>query len=177
MIKQTNKYEDVDWTKQDIVISRELGVSREAVRLHRLKSGLAKSPKHKRHTTFKHYNYIDLLEKNKDKLQNKTFKEIRKILPWFDKIPARTQYYLLRKVGIRMSANRLYWKYINFDLPNIIISEIWGYSNHYVSRYRLKNKIGPPKWHVYFRFGRDNLELIKAIAEEKNKVAQLKNEI
>lgn len=167
-------WQNVDWTKQDAELSRELGPSREYVRIMRRKLGKQKPATFHRHV--RTVVYERQLSANAQAFANRTLQEIIEML---EPKPAKAKKVsktlisrLLNKLQIpwkRDYAVQFPWDQMNWDLPNAELEEIWKVSFNGVARHRSRKQLQAARWDIRFGQNKDVPELKAAIEAEKQK--------
>jgi len=149
-------YSGLDWTKRDIELSWEVGVTRERIRQWRVRLGKAKVK-----------SWVINMER---------FKEIAGNGP----VDTRDPRYKMNPQTVRRYAScmglpvlkfktgpkcRHPWEKMNWDLPNSVLAEIWGIRPIYVGNRRCTLRKGKPKFYP----STSNLEEWRSViaAEEK----------
>ena len=167
-------YSKVDWNKQDVVIADELGISRERVRQKRLELNIPKPAIRRWCFRKKNHLFLSFINNHSSEFKDKTAKEILELIRQ-QGIQEGTLNSLVAKLNElripfrKKNLLKYHWKEINWDLPNLYISQIWKIKGLYVGTHRYRNQKPSPKWNVQFGWNKDNPELLKAVEIERNK--------
>ena len=139
------KWSKLDWSKTNLDLADELGLSRERIRQIRLKVGAPKLPHP--HRLRKTTAALQWAKDNLDQLKGLTAAELwRKHginLRW-----RRGPLYQFLKPflrnGILFKKHR--WDLMNFKLPNRDLERIWRLPRYMVTAYRFRNRRPQPTW-------------------------------
>lgn len=165
----------VDWEMTaDADIARAFGVSRERIRQIRLKLGKPQCKVKGLH--LKAATILRWLVENRDNLEGKSLSEIAELAP-HEGTARPVVYDLIKRSGIKLGPGSPHfrhrgfdWNQINFDLPNIVLSLIWGFSQCRIGTTRNINFKPYQKWWLGgFSKEIHEPELLLAIEEEKQK--------
>ena len=138
----------VDWTKQDVELAREMGLSRERIRQIRQLLGVPQSPHHGSYSAYRHRNALALqwAAENLDRLEGMSGEEVRRKHGF----PRHFQVYeFLRAKGVLRNGNRIRkyrWSLMNFELPNGALQRIWKLPRYRATTYRSRKHLPAPKW-------------------------------
>ncbi len=165
----SDKYSNVDWSRTNATIARELGVSREWVRQKRKSLKIRKVEWHGCRPDLSNY-----LRNHKDQLKDKTIEEITAEVnrAGFPLVQPTVHRYLLDN-KIRHRRKGFDWSKVNWALPNTVIAEIWNKAYVTVCNRRSQRGLGKPAWDITFGQNKEDPGLQKAIGEEKIKVDSL----
>lgn len=161
---------NIDWVNNsDIFLAKKFGVTRERIRQIRLKLDAPQCKWYKIHTD--QLDNIKYLETNRDNLQNKDLKEIISLLPNKNYLKNTITKHL-DKYGIKYTLPRHPSKkydlnIYNFNLPNIILSKIWGEQHYTFAILRNRNLLQKSLWSTAgFRDDVKKKSFIRAIKAE-----------
>ncbi len=131
--KLFKKYETVNWdTERDVDIARRLGITRERARQVRNDLNKPKSKNHwKRSTLLKVKEAFYYL--SKELQTTETLLTLIPVNSSYGTIQKYLQYFGLTKLADKrhLYPHKKYcWEEINFDLPNILIKQIWGFADN-----------------------------------------------
>jgi len=140
MKAKASSWNSVDWTKRDIDLASELGVSRERVRQVRKQRGISRSIYHRRSSQYL------LCRKEIHGIQSDvplmTMPELSEKLRCSTPLIRR----LLAEFGLKSmrSKRRIPWEVLDFRLPSMILAEIWGVHWVRVFEYRREHGMRRP---------------------------------
>lgn len=133
----------VDWTKQNIQLAAEFGLTPERIRQLRMKHGTEKPKTYRRRRRV--LAIEQLIAEQGPNLNGKTVIQIAKVLKT---VPNRSLRNLLKLNGVRVahglrirSFNRMNW-----ELPNKILDSIWDMPPGTAARERDRLGVGPARW-------------------------------
>jgi hypothetical protein len=165
--------ETVDWEHcTDTEIAHQLRVSRERIR--QLRQTLCKPPCKWDKVSKSVRDMLFWMESHRAELEGKTTQEIFEAMP-FPHATRGQKYYVLRMSGISYDATTTkaaisrigkLSKQINWELPNIILSKIWGETAQHFASYRSHWNLGKAKWLMQGGFCRVTDELRAAAHAE-----------
>jgi len=144
------KWRNWDWSKQDVALARETGLSRERIRQIRLLIGAPKSPHHKRMPASRRTTIaLQWAADNLDRLQGLSGAEVRRKHGFNPHCPA---YEFLKAKGV-LRDGRLFrkhrWDLMNFELPSSVLERIWKLPFNAAASYRWQKRLGAPKWTLF----------------------------
>ncbi len=154
-----------DWTRRDVDIARDLGVTRERVRQVRAKRGL--TPKRQ---------YIDRYAEFLKAVNGAKSLSFREAKQMGVKISAFTFPRYCTRAGIERHRNddpriKYPWNQMNWDLPNILLREIWGVGGFNLLATHRSNHLKPKPAFRSMR-GRIPIEFQPIVDAEKVKAQQ-----
>jgi hypothetical protein len=153
----------VDWSKRDAQIARELGVTRECVRLVRRARGMG--PSAARAATRELSHFIAL---KRDKLHGLLVEDVMHHSG--TDLPYHVVRRLLRESGVRPHESQSPLRDVDWRLPNRDLAEIWGTSPRYIANLRARLGSGRAAWSVRNGDGHRNGKYSAAVAAERKKV-------
>lgn len=142
------KWRSWDWSKQDVELAREKGLSRERIRQIRQLLGVPKSPYHKSGSVSRRQNALALqwAAKNLGRLRGLSRAEVERKYGFKQHLHV---YAFLKAKGVLRNGHliRKYrWGLMNFDLPNGVLQRIWKLPLYRVTTYRSRKRLPAPKW-------------------------------
>lgn len=164
-------WETLDWTKQDIVLAAELGMSRERVRQKRRQLGHDNSEKYKRMRAAKSYQIEDWVQKNRHREGTVTLDDVCEEIAGCSRAQVAG---CLAQFNFKAGKINRWWQVVNWDLPTIELARIWGVSLVTVANYRTKFQ-QKAKWDGRSNRHTDNPEYLTAVDAEKIKKAEFYN--
>lgn len=165
----------VDWEMTiDADIARQFGVSRERIR--QLRAELNKPKCKVKNLQFKSAAIFRWLEENRASLEGKSLSEIAELVP-HEGTARPVVYELIKRSGItlgpggpRFKHRGFDWGMVNFDLPNIMLCQIWGFPKYRIATTRNRTFKQYPKWWLGgFSKEINDPALLEAIEAEKQK--------
>jgi hypothetical protein len=156
------QWNGVDWSRRDADIARELGVTRECVRLVRKSRGIGPSA-----AQAAIRNVEQFISTNRDRLHGLLVEDVIRHIG--TDLPYHVVRRVLRDQGVRPHEPRSPLREINWKLPNRDLAQIWGTSARYVANLRARLKVGPAKWNARRRDISRSTEYGAAIARERQK--------
>jgi len=160
--------ENVDWSRQDVEIAKEYGVTRERVRQVRIARGAAQ-PRLKQATPIAR-RVRDWIEANPDKHGQATRLDISEAtgasVSTVSSVTGRMGF----KIARNSSAAATWPDRVNWDLPNQMLAQIWDISCQYISNTRCKHNKGRGRWLKLSIALRENSEFIRLCEAEKENV-------
>jgi len=144
------KWRSWDWSKQDIELARETGLSRERIRQIRLLLGIPKSPHHgSRPASRRQYALaLQWAAENLDRLRGLSAAEVER--KYGHKRHSRVCVFLKTK-GVLRDGNLLRkyrWDLMNFELPNGVLQRIWKLPSYRATTYRSRKCLPAPRWNL-----------------------------
>lgn len=139
------KWSTVDWSKQDVELADEMGLSRERIRQIRQKVGAPKSAR--QHKMRKSAAALQWAKDNLDKFKGLSGAELGRkygLGPHWQHGPLYPFLKPLLRDGKRIRKHR--WDLMNFRLPNHDLERIWRLPRNMVAAYRFRNQRPPPAW-------------------------------
>ena len=139
------KWSKADWSKQDVELADEMGLSRERIRQIRQKVGAPKSAR--QHQMRKSAALLQWAKDNRDKFKGLSAAELGRkhgLSPYWRSSPIYPFLKPLLRDGRRIRKHR--WDLMNFRLPNHDLERIWRLPPNMVAAYRSRNQRPPPAW-------------------------------
>jgi hypothetical protein len=157
------QWSKVDWSKRDALIARELGVTRECVRLVRRSRGMGPSAAQAATRELAHF-----IALKRDKLHGLLVEDVMHHAG--TDMPYHVVRRLLREHGVRPHESQSPLRDIDWRLPNRDLAQIWGTSPRYIANLRARTGTGRASWNA--RNGRlhRNGKYAAALAAERRKV-------
>lgn len=156
----------VDWTCRDADIARELGVTRECVRLVRNARGAGPSAARQAVRRMEHW-----IEDHRDRLHGLLVEEV--IHHSRTDLPYHVVRRILRDRSVRPHQPYSSLRNIDWRLPNRDLADVWGTSARYVANLRARLGAGPSIWSARDPNVARDLGYRAALAQERRK-AQVK---
>jgi len=133
-------FSTTDWSQRDIAIAKTIGCTREYVRQMRASLGHPKLNKH-----------IRAYQEFTTKFAGQTLVEMKDLQAAFQNTHESTLKKYCRKAGIRIRPKQMEpkihpWGKMNWQLPNLLISEIWGIRQAVVGSRRYLSGIPSASW-------------------------------
>jgi hypothetical protein len=166
----------MDWSKQDVELATEMGLSRERIRQLRRKFGAPTSAHHRTlRTTAK---ALQWARDNLDGLKGLTGAEVWRKYGLSPNWRCSQLYQFLRpylRGGDLLRKHR--WDSMNLRLPNRDLERIWRLGKNTVGYYRVRNRRPQPSWtykhgHPQFSGRRKVLAYHRALKTEKRNAAK-----
>lgn len=157
--EQWNK---VDWSMRDADIARDLGVTRECVRLARRMRGMGPSAPQAATRELGHF-----ILANIDKLHGLPVDDV--LAQSGSNLPYYVCRRLLREHGVRPHEPQSPMQNIDWRLPNRDLSKIWGIDSRYVANLRARGNHGSAMWNARNRAIDGNGKYNAALAAERKK--------
>jgi hypothetical protein len=133
------QWSKVDWSKRDAQIARELGVTRECVRLVRRARGMGPSAAQAATRDLGHFIML-----KREKLHGLLVEEI--IHHSGTDLPYHVVRRLLREHAVRPHETQSPLRDIDWRLPNRDLAGIWGTSPRYIANLRARVGVGRASW-------------------------------
>jgi hypothetical protein len=153
-------WDRVDWDLRDADIAREVGVTRECVRLIRRQRGAGPSAAQAA---------IDRLTRfvvsYRDRLHGLLVEEV--IHHSGTDLPYHVVRRILRDHGVRAHEPESRLNHVDWRLPNHELAEIWDASARYVANLRARLQVGPARWGT--RESRTEPSYAQAVVRERKK--------
>lgn len=131
----------VDWNKRDAQIARELGVTRECVRLVRRARGMGPSAPQAATRELEHF-----IATHCEKLHGLLVEDV--IRHSSSNLPYHVVRRILRENNVRPHEAQSPLREIDWRLPNRDLSQIWNTSARYVANLRARLGVGPATWNA-----------------------------
>lgn len=152
----------VDWTLRDAEIARQLGVTRECVRLVRKARGIGPSAAQAATRELERF-----VVTHRDRLHGLLVEEV--IHHCGTSLPYHVVRRILRENDVRPRQPRSPSRDMDWRLPNRDLAEIWGSSPRYVANLRARLGVGPADWKAGAN-GANSAGYTSARADERRKV-------
>lgn len=159
------RWNKVDWTQRDAQIGRELGVTRECVRLVRRAKGQGPSAAQLAIRALEGF-----VTAHCDRLHGLLVEDV--IHHSGTDLPYHVVRRVLREHGIRPHEPQSPLRDIDWRLPNRDLAAIWGSSARYVANLRARLGAGPAKWNARRRGLRHDAAYRDALGQERRKAQQ-----
>ncbi len=138
------KWRQVDWTKQNIEIATETGLTPERIRQIRRMLRVRPSPRHGRqHSTRAGLQWA---RENFARLQGLTYEEVQKEFGRSINRSGLLYRYLKEHKAMRDSRVKHPWARMNFALPSQDLGRIWRLPFNMAASYRYRKGIAGPRW-------------------------------
>ena len=168
------KWSKVDWSKQNVELAAETGLTQERIRQIRQQIGALQSPHKKRWR--KTAKALQWAKDNLDKLKGLSWAEVmlKDGLPPSGRESTLHQFL---KPFLRNGSQKHRWDLMNFRLPNRDLQRIWKLPYNTAGSYRYRTQLPPPKWFFrgpgYTHFTRRQLQAYHwAVKAEERKAAR-----
>lgn len=155
----------VDWTLRDAQIARELGVTRECVRLVRKAKGIGPSA-----AQVAIRDLSGFVRGHRDQLHGLLVEEVMHHSG--SDLPYHVVRRVLREHGIKPHAPQSPLRDIDWRLPNRDLALIWGSSPRYVANLRARLGVGAAKWNARRRGLRQDTAYRAALNRERRRARQ-----
>lgn len=152
----------VDWERRDADIARELGVTRECVRLVRRAKGVGPSAPQAAVRDFNHF-----VAAHVQQLHGLLVDEV--IHHSGTDLPYHVVLRILRDHKVRRHEPSSPRRDINWQLPNRDLASIWGVNARYIANLRARLHAGPARWTARRRAIGSDPEYNSSVALEKQK--------
>ncbi|HXE52462.1 MAG TPA: hypothetical protein VN541_05570 [Tepidisphaeraceae bacterium] len=152
----------VDWSRRDADIARELGVTRECVRLVRRARGMGPSAAQ---TVTRHLEHF--VQINRDRLHGLLVEEV--IAHCGTPLAYHVVRRVLRENDVRPHEPQSPLRNVDWRLPNRDLAQIWGASPRYIANLRARLDAGPAQWNARRRETDQNAKYAAALAQERQK--------
>jgi hypothetical protein len=150
------KWRSWDWSKQDVVLAREAGLSRERIRQIRQLLGAPRSPHHGSDSARRRQNILALqwAAENLDRLRGMSGAELEQKHGY--NRDSRVYAFLKAKGVLRNgNFNRKYrWDLMNLELPNGVLERIWKLPLYRAYTHRWQKRLPAPRWKLIGRRAR-----------------------
>ena len=143
------KWSKVDWSKRNIELAEEIGLSRERIRKIRQQVGAPK-PTHRNRRKRKAAQALQWAKDNLEKLKGVSIAELGRkygLSRW-----QGSAVYQFFKPFLRDGRRKHRWDLMNFRLPNRDLERIWRLPYNMAGPHRVRKQFQQPKW--YFGRGR-----------------------
>jgi hypothetical protein len=157
------QWSKVDWSQRDAQIARELGVTRECVRLVRRARGMGPSAAQAATRELEHF-----IALKRDKLHGLLVEEV--IQHCRTDLPYHVVRRLLREHGVRPHETQSPLRDIDWRLPNRDLAQVWGTSPRYIANLRARVGVGRASWSARNGELHRNGKYAAALAAERQKV-------
>jgi hypothetical protein len=157
------QWSKVDWTRRDAQIARELGVTRECVRLVRRARGMGPSAAQVATRELEHF-----IALKRDKLHGLLVEDV--IHHCATDLPYHVVRRILREQGVRPHETQSPLRDIDWRLPNRELANIWGTSARYIANLRARVGVGRAEWSARNGSAHRNGKYTAALAAERQKV-------
>jgi len=138
------KWRAWDWTKQNVELAAETGLSTERIRQIRRILGAPPSPYHLQRPAVRRL--LAWAKDNLDKLRGMTWREIQQ-MHGLDVARGGRLYDFLRQHKVCRFGNlRHPWDQMNFELPSSVLQRVWKLPRNMVASYRLRKGLAPARW-------------------------------
>jgi hypothetical protein len=142
------KWRSWDWSKQDVELASEAGLSKERIRQIRQLLGAPRSPYHGSYPASRRQNIITLqwAAENLDRLRGLSGAEVERKYGFKRYLHVYT---FLKAKGILRNGNlirKFRWGLMNFELPNGVLQRIWKLPLYRATTYRSRKRLPAPKW-------------------------------
>jgi len=159
------QWKRVDWRKRDADIARELGVTRECVRLVRRSRGIGPSAAQMAVRELEGF-----VLRHRDRLHGLLVEDV--IRHSGSDLPYHVVRRVLRQHGVTPHEPQSSLREIDWRLPNRDLAIVWQTTPRYIANLRARLGAGPAKWNARRRdLARDTVYR-HAIAHEKRKAQQ-----
>lgn len=152
----------VDWTKRDADIARELGVTRECVRLVRRARGMGPSAAQATTRELEHF-----IQVNRERLHGLLVEDV------ISQSGTTLAYHVVRRIlrenDVEPHEPQSPLRNIDWRLPNRDLARIWGASPRYIANLRARLGVGPANWNARRREIERNPKYAALVAQERNK--------
>ena len=142
------KWRSWDWSKQDVELARETGLSRERIRQIRQLLGVPKSP-HQGSRSASRRRYTLVLQwaaENLDRLRGLSWAEVERKYGFK---PHWQVHAFLKAKGILRHGNLIRnnrWRLVNFELPDRVLERIWKLPLYRATSFRSRKRLPAPRW-------------------------------
>ena len=142
------KWRSWDWSKQDVELARETGLSRERIRQIRQLLGVPKSPRHWNRRASRRQNELALqwAAENLDRLSGLSWAEVERKYGFKRNSHV---FAFLKAKGVLRNGHLICkhrWDLMNFELPSSVLERIWKLASDMAGAYRYRKRLGAPKW-------------------------------
>jgi hypothetical protein len=161
----TEQWDSVDWKQRDAEIARDLGVTRECVRLVRRARGIGPSAAQTATRQLSRF-----IESKREKLHGLLVEEV--IHHCGTDLPYHVVRRILREHDVRPHEAASPLRDIDWRLPNRDLAEVWKTSPRYIANLRARLGVGPATWTA--RAGesaRSPARYVTALTAERQKAA------
>jgi hypothetical protein len=158
----SEQWSSIDWNLRDADIARELGVTRECVRLVRRAKGVGPSA-----AQASIRKLGDFIGSNRDRLHGLLVEDV--IRHCGTDLPYHVVRRVLRDQGVKPHEVHSPLRDINWRLPNRELAVIWGTSPRYIANLRARLKVGPSKWTARHRTKARGTEFAATLARERQR--------
>jgi hypothetical protein len=144
------KWRNWDWSKQDVELARETGLSRERIRQIRQLLGVPKSPHHRSDSASRRQNTLALqwAAENLDRLRGLSGAEVERKYGFKRHLHV---YAFLKAKGVLRNGHLIQkyrWGLMNFELPNGVLQRIWKLPLYRATTYRSRKRLPAPRWNL-----------------------------
>lgn len=160
--EQWNK---VDWRKRDAEIARELGVTRECVRLVRRSRGIGPSAAQTAVREIEGF-----VANHRDRLHGLLVEDV--IHHSGTDLPYHVVRRVLREHDVRPHEPQSPLREIDWRLPNRDLAAVWGTTARYIANLRARLGAGPARWNARRRELTKDPGYRQALAQERRKAQQ-----
>ncbi len=140
------KWRAVDWTRQNVELAAETGLTHERIRQIRQILGVRRSPRHWRHRATAAV--LEWVRNNAGKLRGLTAEEAREKYGLHIYPGSPLQKYLKTHRLLRDARCKHPWKQMNFALPNCELDRIWRLSRNLSASHRWLAGLPPGRWQI-----------------------------
>ena len=164
----SSQWDEVDWSRRDADLARELKVSRERVRQVRAERQAGPSS----HRKLVH-KFVGWCKSKRGELHGQTVAAV--VAKFGGELSPQVARRIMRSVGVKPHDPGQRWREAEWRLPNRDLADIWGASPKYVANIRARLQVGHANWDS--RNGAlDDPRYRKALAGERQKAQQAKRE-
>ena len=156
----------VDWNQRDADISRELGVTRECVRLVRKARGIGPSASHRAVQDLE--SFVSL---NRERLHGSPVEHV--IEQSGTELPYHVVRRVLREYQVQPHRAHSTLRQIDWRLSNRDLAQIWRSSQRYIANLRARLGVGPARWSARSADSDRDSEYRAAFREELHKSQQM----
>ena len=152
----------VDWKLRDAEIARNLGVTRECVRLVRRSKGVGPSAAQSAIREIEHF-----VASHRDRLHGLLVEDV--IHHSGTDLPYHVVRRVLRDGGVKAHEPHSPLREVNWKLPNRDLAAIWGTSARYIANLRARLGVGPSHWNARRPDLRRSSDYASALSRERQR--------
>lgn len=152
----------VDWKLRDAEIARDLGVTRECVRLVRRSKGVGPSAAQSAIREIEHF-----VATNRERLHGLLVEDV--IRHSGSDLPYHVVRRVLRDGGVKPHEPHSPLREVNWKLPNRDLAVIWGTSARYIANLRARLGVGPSRWNARRPDIRRSSDYASALSRERQR--------
>ena len=159
----------VDWQRRDAEIARELGVTRECVRLVRRSRGIGPSAAQAATRNLEYF-----VAANRDRLHGLLVEDV--IHHTATDLPYHVVRRVLREHDVRAHESHSPLRDIDWRLPNRDLAALWMTSARYIANLRARLEVGPAQWNARRHDIKRDPRYAAALAQERQRAIQARRQ-